>query len=251
MDGMIHMLNPPIGEVNMGVLDALTILGSGIGQGYRGSQEVQRQIAEAKRKALLEERDQIVREQAAASANALQAAQATNLGSETSARDQTTAEARAASLRGSAPIMSHGSPHLSIGGNSFNLPNRLDALQDPNISSLLRESSDEQFKSAHPGYYTNYPPAGSSAAQVKLEPRARKVEYLLKAAGVATGGGPGQFEEPEAYSARTASTFQYIINQLREADPEAFNEAASDTSGRGKPKPKPKGSSNRFKVKVN
>jgi hypothetical protein len=232
------------GEDNMGVLDALTILGSGIGQGYRGSQELQRQIAEAKRKALIEDRDMAIREQAQRSADALATAQATNLGSEASARDFTTGEAKAASLRGGAPITQGSPPAFSVGGRSFTIPNRFDALQDPSISALLRESGDEYIKGKYPQYFTNYPPAGTSAAQVKLDPRSRKVDYLLKAAGVATGGGPGQFEQPDVYQTRTAATFKYILDQLRAADPEAFNESAvPDTSGKGK-------GNKRFKIKV-
>lgn len=49
----------------MAFLDALAILASGAARGYRGSQEIQRQLAEAKRRALLEEREQAVRERLA------------------------------------------------------------------------------------------------------------------------------------------------------------------------------------------
>lgn len=221
----------------MSILDALTILGSGVARGYRGSQELQRQLVEAKRKALLEERELAMREQAQIAQNALAAAQTGKLGVDTRAGEFGLGEARAESERGATPIMPGGIPSLSIGGNKFQLPNRLDTLLNPEIAGMLRQSSEEDFRAAHPSYYMN----SGAYGQNKLDPRARRIDYLLKTAGVATGGGPGQFEEPDAYQARTAATFKYILDQLRLADPEAFGDTLqADTT-----------KADRFKVKVN
>jgi hypothetical protein len=43
---------------------------------------------------------------------------------------------------------------------------------------LLKQLSDEQFKSQHPGYFMNYPPAGTAAAQIKNSPEARAANMI-------------------------------------------------------------------------
>ena len=234
----------------MSFLDALAILGAGVGRGYRGSQELQRQLAAAKRKELMDERDMAIREQQQASQDALARAQATNLGSETSARDFTLGEARAASERGATPITSGGNPRLSIGGNNFNLPNRMDVLQNPQIASMLTQSSDEQFKAAHPDYFRNYPPAGTAAAALKNTPEARGRDYIDK---ILTGLPPiGLGEDETEYTLKTNKLMRAKLAFLMETDPEAINAflqkaTSADTTSKGKSK----GSGNRFKVKVN
>lgn len=60
----------------MPILDALSVLASGATRGYRQGQEAKRQIAEARRRALLEERELATRESLAASQMALESSQA-------------------------------------------------------------------------------------------------------------------------------------------------------------------------------
>lgn len=208
--------------VIMGVLDALTILGAGVGRGYRGSQELQRQMAEQKRKALLEEREQIVRETTAKSQQALQEAQI-----QTEALNRAIGQFgldvnKRKEARGATPITQGGAPlRMNMLGQNVSVPGDVQSLTD--MEGLLKQLSDERYHSEHPEYFTNYPPVGTKAAEIKLSPAARKIDYILKASGVATGGGPTQFEDPEDYAVRIAKTFEYIFGQMKEADPEAFS----------------------------
>jgi hypothetical protein len=223
----------------MGVLDALTILGAGIGRGYRGSQEIQRQLAEEKRKALLEEREQAVRERAAQAQEQLTASQVQANAVEMAMNQFNLGEKQKTAKRQATPITEGGAPlKLSILGQGLNLPGDIQSLTDQ--GDLIRQLSEEKFKSEHPGYFMNYPPAGTAAAQIKLGPQARKIDYLLKAAGTATAGGPGQFEDNDAYSERVARIIELIMNKFKSEDPEAFGDSTK-VSGKGK---------NRFKVDV-
>ncbi len=238
----------------MGVLDALTILGAGIGRGYRGSQEVQRQIAEQKRKALLEEREQIVKETTARSQQAL-----------TEAQIQTEALNRAIGQfgldvnkkkaeRSEAPITRGGTPlRARILGNEVNLPGTMQSLTDQ--GDLLRQLSEEQFKSTHPEYFTNYPPAGTAASQIKNSPESRGRDYIHE---ILSGSSPmGQMEDSEAYSVRMARERAAKLNFLMQNDPEAIktflqkgkkSSAETDTSYLDEPALEPE--KNRFKIKV-
>ncbi len=204
----------------MGVLDALTILGSGIGRGYRGSQELQRQIAEQKRKALLEEREQIVKETTARSQQAL-----------TEAQIQTEALNRAIGQfgldvnkkkveRSEAPITRGGTPlRASLLGNEINLPGTMQSLTDQ--GDLLRQLSEEEFKSSHPGYFTNYPPVGTAAAQIKNSPETRGRDYIHE---ILSGNPPALLgESGEEYTTRTNAMMRNKLNFLLEQDPDAID----------------------------
>lgn len=240
----------------MGVLDALTILGSGISQGYRGSQELQRQLAEAKRKALLDEREQALREHAQASADALSQAQALNLGSEASARDFSTGEARAEAARAGAPIASGGVPTLHISGNTFTLPNRMDTVQNPYIAELLKQSSEERFKHDNPDFYMHFPPVGSNRMGIggTNSPESRVLKLIDMAIGKPTPALLG--EDEDSYTARQSQEKQqrlnFLLNNTATLD-SLFRTLSGNTSsdttttGKGKAVAKP---INRFKVKV-
>src|SRR3989337_2417209 len=123
----------------MGVLDALTILAAGAGKGYRASQEIQRQIAEAKRKALMDESEQAMRDRATALQERLGAS---TIASEEQARLESQfklGEARRESLEASQPIAPPEGFRPTILGTEFNIPNRISALESPAISNLLQQ----------------------------------------------------------------------------------------------------------------
>lgn len=218
----------------MGVLDALTILGAGAGRGYRQSQETQRLIAEQKRRALLEEREAVIKEQAAQAQQKLTESQI-----QTEALNRAIGQFgldvnKANQSRRIEPVTPNAAPlKLSFLGNTVEVPGDMQSMTD--LGALINQLSEESFKSKHPEYYRNYPPVG----QTKLEPRARKIDYILRAASVAGGGGPNQFESisgPEAYNTRVAATFNYILGQMKQADPEAFEakiKALTDSTGVG------------------
>lgn len=214
----------------MGVLDALTILGAGIGRGYRGSQELQRQMAEEKRKALLDEREQILREQNARSQQALQEAQI-----------QTEALNRAIGQFGldvnkkryetsQTPITQGGGPlKARILGQDVNLPGTVQTLTDQD--ALLRQLSEEKFKSEHPGYFMNYPPAGTAAAQIRNSPEARGREYIQQ---ILTGNPAMELsEDAETYNTRIRGLMKAKLDFLNEQDPEALKALFGKTKSKG------------------
>lgn len=237
----------------MGVIDALTILGSGIGRGYRGSQELQRQIAEAKRKALIEERDLAIREQAQNAANALAAAQSRRLGVESDTGEFSLGRARAAATSEDAPVTQGGSIPFRLGGQSFTLPNRLSTLQNPQIAALLGQGSEEAFKARHPDYYMHYPPVGRGSTSFNSTPEGKALQYMQLVFG--TNITPLLGEDEESYSTRVNKErnqrLQFLLNNKDTIDDllgggSGIPSDSTDTSGKKKKKP----SGNRFQVDV-
>jgi hypothetical protein len=204
----------------MGVLDALTILGAGVGRGYRGSQELQRQIAEEKRKALLEEREQAVRERAAESQIQLNTAQQQAAAVEMAMTKFGLGEKERGLKRDTTPITPNGVPiKARILGNDVNLPGTLESLTSQ--GDLIRQLSEEQFKSQHPGYFTNYPPAGTAAAQIRNSPEARGRDYIHEIlSGQLT---PLMGEDEESYTLRANKMMRQKLDFLMEQDPDALN----------------------------
>lgn len=203
----------------MGVLDALTILGSGIGRGYRGSQELQRQMAEERRKALLDEREQIVKEQQARSQQALNDAQIKEFAMQTAMEKFGLGEKQKAAARAGTSVVPGGGPlKLKLLGQDVNLPGDVESLTTH--PDLIKELATQAFQAAHPGFYMNYPPAGTAAAQIRNTPEARGRDYITR---ILSGElSPLLGESADEYAQRTNAVMRAKLNFLNEQDPEAL-----------------------------
>src|SRR5258708_1958488 len=205
----------------MGLLNSLLIAGGGAAQGYRSQQETIRQVAEAKRKALLDEREQAVREQLAQSQEALGSAQAANLGATSGQTLAETAELKRKALESGLPV-SKSPLTYNIGGRDITIPNELGSLDNPNIASTLQDVMKYQFMGAHPQYYLNYPPVGS----IKYtEPLARKMEYIKNATAAVTARqrNPIELADPETAAKNDQAIIDLLLNTAKTQDPEALS----------------------------
>lgn len=233
----------------MGILDALTILGSGVARGYRGSQELQRQLAEAKRKALIEEREMAMREEAQNVQNALARAQTAEAGVDTESKGFSLGRARADATRDDTPIMSGGIPRLRIGGQEFDIPNKFSSIRDPNIADLLKQVSEQEFMHNNPNYYMRYPPVGRGGnMSFTNTPEGRALKYMQLVFG--TNIPPLMGEDEDSYTARVTQERQQRLNFLlnnKDTVDKLLEGMGSDSTKAGSDSTK----TDRFKVKVN
>ena len=162
----------------MSILNALSVFAAGAGRGYRAREETNRQVAEIKRKALLEERDQQIRE--AAQRTQQQLAQQQILESQTnvegkkvdtqSKKDQLAREAK--SFTGDAGL---GDLRSKLGIEDLNYGDVA------GLSPLLGDMLREQGRQADINARVNHPYifGGSRKPYLSAEGEAAQ-EYLLK-----------------------------------------------------------------------
>lgn len=106
-----------------GIGTALAILASGAVQGYRATQEQKRQILEARRRALMEEKELGLRERQITSQEALGSAQIEHLGAQGESLREEALVKRGERERGSRPITGNGVPlKLRMLGNELSIP---------------------------------------------------------------------------------------------------------------------------------
>jgi hypothetical protein len=123
--------------------DIFTALASGAARGYRAGQELQRQILEAKRKALMEERDAATKERLATSQMALESATADERRAGAAKVTQGTQEATRASERDLTPIAPSGVIGQDI--NSLGIPQpTMGDFRNPGIAGLLERLTGER-----------------------------------------------------------------------------------------------------------
>jgi hypothetical protein len=129
----------------MGIWDALSIGAAGVGRGYRSGQELERQMAEMKRKALLEERDAQIRERSQATQDALAQSQIGYQGVQSDLGRETLTGTRAGRLRGEQPAFPSGS-RASVLGSKYSLPNTQAGVEEqaPLLAALLREACNTE-----------------------------------------------------------------------------------------------------------
>jgi len=145
----------------MGILDALTILGSGVGKGYRGSQETRRQLAEAKRRAQIEQQEQSRADRLAALQEALGSSTIASQGLARDIDQFGLGEARERSSELSAPITRNKAPlGLDILGNRVNVPGTMRGLTSAQdiIGRLLgnqNDAADRIFKQKNPKLFSS------------------------------------------------------------------------------------------------
>ena len=205
----------------MGILDALTILGSGVGKGYRGSQEIQRQIAEARRKALIDEQEQ-------ARADRLASLQE-RLGSSTIGLQDVQRntgqfgldEARRQSTAAQEPLTTGGRFKLGVLDNNFDFPStseKFKTFQDT-LNEILGNASRERSALFNGG-----------SGRTPLTPMERRSKYLMD-----TVTSPNLLEIVDP-SARQPM-FDQAIELFKKYDPEAFADTVrkvlSDTTDVG------------------
>jgi len=123
------------------ILGAISLIGSGVGSGYRASEALQRELAEARRKALLEEREQVVKEKSAATEELYRKSQEAQLGAETQGMQFDLGEKKRAALRGQESSVP-GGIHLDTPGGQINRPGSVEDVSD--IESLLKEIMGNQ-----------------------------------------------------------------------------------------------------------
>jgi hypothetical protein len=203
-------------------------------------------MSEEKRKALLEEREQLVRERTATAQEQLTTSQVQKAAVEMAMENFNLGEKKRGATRQQTSITQGGAPlRANILGNDINLPGDIQSLTEN--EALLRQLSEEKLKRDKPEYFTNYPPAGTAAAQIKNSPEARGRDYISE---ILSGNPPAMLgESGEEYTIRTRAMMKNKLDFLMEQDPDAldalFGKVKSDTT-----KTKTDSGKNRFKVKV-
>jgi len=223
----------------MSVLDALTILGAGAARGYRSGQNIQRELAEARRKALLEDREQATRESLARSQMALESSQA---GSAEAARQKTladTEDTRAGILRSQQPITPGGVPfHINLpgmGNKGLDIPGTMGSIENAPTSNLIQQllqggTSENVARINQAGetgrtrqelnFRENHPESYGGHGRTPKTPEERKMDYLDRAyANIPLPISVVTAEDAQAYLAAMGSA---KLEQFKKEDPEAF-----------------------------
>jgi hypothetical protein len=124
----------------MSIWNALSIGAAGVGRGYRAGQALEREMAEMKRKALLEEREAQLRERSQTTQDALAQSTIGYQGVQSDIGRETLAGAREGRSRRSQPAFPSGSKARFL-EQDFNLPNTMGGVED--ISAFLGDVGRE------------------------------------------------------------------------------------------------------------
>lgn len=143
------------------LLDALAIAAAGASKGYQVSKDIQRQLAEARARALIESRDAAVRERAqslaeadAPSIRALRQAQTTTAGLEGDLAKFNLGEGERKSKLGQTPITSNGLFRMHLLNQDVNIPGTMESFGQN--SDLINRLQEEQYMSGHPSFYQRF-----------------------------------------------------------------------------------------------
>ena len=181
----------------MGILNALSILGAGAARGYEGAKALNRQLAEARRKALLEEREVAARERTLA----LQESELPSIQSlreaQTGELTQQTGERKRRATRGQTRVLPEGQG-LKIGllGNELEFPGTIEDVTE--TEALLRELSGIKARQDRPELY-------GGTRRTPLTPEERKAKYILD-----TINAPTIVETPEELQQQLSGRIDFI-----------------------------------------
>lgn len=202
----------------------------GLGSGYLQGKDKQREIAEAKRKALMDEKELALKERELESLNALRSSQTGLLDWQGKMAGLGYDETRFRNVEGRTPIA--GDFPMNLMGNevNFNRPNigmleRLSPFINQQMGDLsawerLQQqiNSNERMQGSEfthqRGLREDYPETYGGSRRIPLEPGERKMKYLTDTVGIT----PLLGEEAEDYGSR----IEMLLEIMKEQDPEAF-----------------------------
>lgn len=209
----------------MPIWDALTILGAGVGRGYRQHQELNRMIANARIKQAMEEKELALRERDVSSQEALRSRQGEEIAATTRKLGVDTEEEQRRSSRARTRITPEGTPlRANVLGNNVELPGTLediDALKEllDNAGALERtrlagqydlmgQREGDKFKSEHPQLF-------GGATRTPATPQERLMKYILD-----FNSSPDILSLDQQQQNAAWDTF---LSRLRQLDPEALD----------------------------
>lgn len=197
----------------MSILNAVSILGAGVGRGYQASQALQREIAEARRKALIEERETSVRERQADTERMLREAQVREADENVLTSRGTREEADRRRRYLQTPV-SGSKFNLDLMGNKVSLPPTMETLLDPNMSDLLARLNEEASRTAG-GYYKNVGGGGREPTDMELAIRVLD-QYMGQPAPLETIQGERRDEALSARREHALGSLPIILKALRD-----------------------------------